>query len=175
MTTNGKVNGVRLVEWGELNLEKARKADLVALLTNAPLLREKEKNSSFPERFRLGMTVSLGVGIPLLSLAMSKLAGTLASAGKYLLGLAALGLMVAVLSVSLAHLSWSIENLTRSSKRASWALAIALDVSLIVCEAVEVWGGRGLHVVECACIHLPPVNKEGGAGNVFPCSILERE
>src|SRR5262245_3498450 len=41
-------------------------------------------------RFRLGMTLALGGGIPLLSLALSKVAGTLASTSHYALGAFAL-------------------------------------------------------------------------------------
>lgn len=91
------------------------------------------------DTFRLYMTVALGVGIPCLSLAMSKLAGTLAAGGALLLATFALGLMVAVLAVSLPHLAWSVGNITRSGRRASWSLAIALDLSLVLCELVHVY------------------------------------
>ncbi len=90
-------------------------------------------------RFKLGMTVALGVGIPLLSLAMSRLGGSLAIGEVYLLSLLAFGLMLAVLGVSLSHLAWAIGNITRSAARPSWALAIALDLSLVLCELVHVY------------------------------------
>lgn len=73
-------------------------------------------------RFKLGMTVALGVGIPLLSLALF-----------------ALGLMLAVLGVSLSHLAWAIGDITGSGPRSSWALAVALDLSLVLCELCHVY------------------------------------
>lgn len=93
-------------------------------------------------RFKLGMTVVLGVGIPLLSLAMSKLAGTLAAGGMFALAVFALGLMVAVLGVSLSHLAWAVGDITRSKRAPSWALAIALDLSLVLCELVHVYAAK---------------------------------
>src|SRR4051794_19996905 len=112
--------------------------------TAAPALKDKPKRTRKPkaapqakgraDTFRLWMTVALGVGIPCLSLAMSKLAGTLAAGGLLALAAFALGLMVAVLAVSLPHLAWSVANVTRSGRRASWSLAVALDLSLVLCE-----------------------------------------
>lgn len=93
-------------------------------------------------RFKLGMTVALGVGTPLLSLAMSKLAGTLAAAEQYALAVFALVLMFAVLGVSLSHLAWAIENITSSTTYPSWALAIALDLSLVLCELCHVYASE---------------------------------
>jgi hypothetical protein len=89
--------------------------------------------------FKVAMTVALGVGIPLLSLAMSKLSGTLAIHGKWGLALFAFGLMVATLAVSLSHLAWAVGHITKSTPRASWSLAIALDLSLVMCELVHVY------------------------------------
>src|SRR4051794_21280901 len=87
------------------------------------------KRVDWPLTVKVVMTVALGVGIPCLSLALSKMAGTLAvnAPGSetqqeecLLFALAgfALGLMVAVLGVSLNHLAWSIENVTRSTWKA---------------------------------------------------------
>ena len=91
------------------------------------------------------MTVALGVGIPLLSLAMSKVAGTLASHGHLALAVFAFALMLAVLGVSLSHLAWAVGNITRSGGRASWSLAIALDLSLVLVEMTNVYAaGLGL-------------------------------
>lgn len=103
------------------------------------------------DRLKLGMTIALGVGIPLLSLAMSKLAGTLAVAEKYALAVFALYLMLAVLGVSLSHLAGSIENITRSHWLASWSLAVALDLSLVMCEMCHVYANNlGLEWVTIA-------------------------
>jgi hypothetical protein len=97
------------------------------------------KESELLVRFRLTMTVVLGVGIPLLSLAMSKIAGTLALNGHTFLALFAGSLMLAVLAVSLSHLAWAIEDITKSTVRASWSLAVALDLSLVLCELIHVY------------------------------------
>jgi hypothetical protein len=98
------------------------------------------------------MTTALGIGIPLLSLAMSRLSGTLASNGHWALATFALGLMLAVLGVSLSHLAWAVADITRSSPRASWSLAIALDLSLVLCESVHVYASDlGLAWV-CYCV-----------------------
>jgi hypothetical protein len=99
-------------------------------------------------RLKVGMTVALGVGIPLLSLAMSKLAGTLAANAHYGLAGFALGLMVAVLAVSLSHLAWAVGDVTRSGPWASWAMAVSLDLSLVLCELCHVYAGTlGLDAV----------------------------
>lgn len=87
----------------------------------------------------VAMTVGLGIGIPLLSLALSKLSGTLAAHGHYALALFAFGLMVTVLGVSLSHLAAAISHVTRSAWQASWAMAVSLDLSLVLCELVHVY------------------------------------
>jgi hypothetical protein len=90
-------------------------------------------------RFKITMTIALGVGIPLLSLAMSSIAGTLATHGLWPLAVFAFALMAAVLGVSLPHLAWAIGDITRSGSRPSWLLAVALDLSLVLCEFCHVW------------------------------------
>jgi hypothetical protein len=125
---------------------KLKRAELVALLSNA----EPPPRRALADGFRAGMTVSLGVGIPLLSLAMSRLSGTLAAHGHLALAAFALGLMAAVLGVSLSHLAWAIGDITRSGPRASWSLAVALDLSLVLSELVHVYApGLGLAWVTC--------------------------
>lgn len=137
MTTN---NGRLVVDLQGMDLARARKSDLLALLDNAqPAVAP---SPGLTERFRLGMTVALGVGIPLLSLAMSKLAGTLASNGHFLLAGFAFALMLAVLGVSLGHLAWAVGDITRSGRRASWSLAVALDLSLVMCELTHVYAAE---------------------------------
>ncbi len=97
-------------------------------------------------RSRIGLilTVALGVAIPLLSLSLSKIAGSLALVGHYALAGFALLLCLSVLAVSLGHLAWAVENITRSSVRASWALAITIDLALVLGESVQVFAGEGL-------------------------------
>jgi hypothetical protein len=94
---------------------------------------------SFDSRFKSAMTVGLGCGIPLLSLALSKIAGTLAIGNHIILPIFAFALMLSVLAVSLPHLAWAISDITRSGKRASWSLAIALDLSIVLCEMAHIW------------------------------------
>jgi hypothetical protein len=89
-------------------------------------------------RFKWNLTVSLGVFIPVMSLAASKVAGTLAGSGHYALAAFGAGIGVAVLAVSLSHLAWAVRDVTGSGPRASWALAVALDCSLVLCELVHV-------------------------------------
>jgi hypothetical protein len=97
--------------------------------------------------FRFWATIWMGVGIPALSVGLSyeggeklKLAckaGCLLSADA---GLAALAftLMACVLAVSLSHLSWGIRDITRSPEWASWLLAVALDMTLVLGELIHV-------------------------------------
>jgi uncharacterized membrane protein len=99
------------------------------------------------DKVKTAITVALGVGIPLLSLAMSKIGGTLLFT-HVPLALSAFGIMIAVLVVSLPHLRWSICDITKSSPLASWCLAVALDLSLVCCELVHVYATEsGLDVL----------------------------
>jgi hypothetical protein len=67
--------------------------------------KSSARSGGAESRFKTGMTVGLGAGIPLLSLAMSQSAGTLATHGLFALAGFAFALMVAVLAVSLPHLA----------------------------------------------------------------------
>jgi len=101
--------------------------------------RPRTKKAAGHTRLSLCITVSMGCGIPLLSLSLSHLGGALLVSGHAFLGLVALGLCVSVLGVSLAHLAWAIENVTKSSFWPSLALAVAVDLSLVLCELVGVF------------------------------------
>lgn len=111
-----------------------------------------------PSKFKISLTITLGTAIPLLSLALSSVAGTLASKGHFALSGFAFFLMAAVLSVSLPHLAHAIGEITNSPKLASWALAIALDLSLVLCELVSTWasdsgvGGITITVTASVCV-----------------------
>jgi hypothetical protein len=65
--------------------------------------------------------IVMGIAIPLLSLGLSHTGGTLLRERENLftltLGIAALALMGCVLVVSLSHLAWSVEDLTRPAWR----------------------------------------------------------
>jgi len=78
-------------------------------------------------RYKFALTIALGVFIPVMSLATSKIAGTLAGHGFFALAAFGAAIGVAVLAVSLSHLAWAIRDVTGSGPRASWALAVALD------------------------------------------------
>jgi hypothetical protein len=86
--------------------------------------------------------ITMGIAIPLLSLGLSHTGGTLLRERENLftvaLGVAALTLMGCVLVVSLSHLAWSVEDLTRSAKQASWLLAVTFDLLLVLGELVHV-------------------------------------
>lgn len=86
------------------------------------------------------ITVAMGCGIPLLSLVLSHLGGSLLADGSELLGLLALVLCVSVLIVSLSHLAWAIGDITKSRTSANWCLAITVDMSLVLAELVGVFG-----------------------------------
>jgi hypothetical protein len=101
------------------------------------------------QRCKVALTAAMGCGIPLLSVALSTVSGTLARCGHGALALAALGLTCCVLGVSLSHLAWAVRDITGSPLWASWALAIAFDVTLVLSESVHVYAedaGLGLLV-----------------------------
>ena len=85
-----------------------------------------------------GITVLMGCGIPLLSLSLSTVSGTLYRAAHPILGTAFLAVMGSVLVVSLSHLAWAVGDITRSPRWASWAMAIAFDLALVLGETVHV-------------------------------------
>lgn len=87
---------------------------------------------------RQWVTISMGCGIPLFSLACSHLGGTLLQDSNYILGLSFLGLCATCLSVSLSHLAWAIRDITGSSAWQAWALAIIVDMGIILCELMSV-------------------------------------
>jgi hypothetical protein len=133
----------RLVTLNGIAPAQMLKGDLVKLVEEAPVLA-----TGPAERFRTGMIYGLGSGLPLLSLALSKLGGSLLLTGHWPLGLFAFALMGAVLAVSLPHLAWSLVHLTGSDQRPAWCLAVALDLSLILTELVGVYAtGLGLGLV----------------------------
>jgi hypothetical protein len=86
-------------------------------------------------------TVMMGVAIPLLSLGLSHTGGSLCREGGLAvttLGVFAFLLMGCVLTVSLSHLAWAVEDITRSPRWASWLLAVTFDLLLVLGELVHV-------------------------------------
>jgi hypothetical protein len=95
-----------------------------------------------PSTGRVGtiLTVATGCGIPALSLSLSSVGGSLLQQGYTGLGVAGLGLCCAILAVSLSHLAAAIGAVTRSRPWQAWALAVAIDVTLVTCELTRVAG-----------------------------------
>ena len=86
-------------------------------------------------RTRTIITIAAGCSIPLLSLALSYMGGSLlTNEASMALALTLLTLCCVVLAVSLSHLAWAISDITRSPMWASWCLAIAVDATLVACE-----------------------------------------
>lgn len=90
-------------------------------------------------RTALAATVGMGVGIPALTLSLSTVAGRMAMGGHTGLALGAAAVGITVLAVSLDHLRQAIEDITGSPKAASWALAVAVDASIVLAESVQVF------------------------------------
>jgi hypothetical protein len=94
------------------------------------------------------LTVGLGCAIPGLSLSLSSIGGRLLEQGYTALGCGALALCCSVLAVSLSHLAWAVEDITRSARWQAWAMAIAIDSSLVLGELSRVAGYES-SVVPC--------------------------
>jgi hypothetical protein len=90
------------------------------------------------KRARVVATVLMGMFIPLASLALSHVGGSLLQAGFRFLGAFSLGLMGCVLAVSLSHLAEAVRDITRSPRWASWLLAVAFDLCLVLGELTHV-------------------------------------
>jgi hypothetical protein len=89
---------------------------------------------------RRWITLGMGCGIPCLSLALSSIGGRLWVDGHCVLGTGALMLCSAVLAVSLSHLAWAVEDITRSHRWQAWCLAAAVDLSLVLGELAGIAG-----------------------------------
>lgn len=90
------------------------------------------------DRVKLYATLVMGVAIPLLSLGLSNTGGNLYRVGLVPLAGFAFLLMGCVLAVSLSHLAWAVEDITRSPRWASWLLAVAFDLVLVLAEMCHV-------------------------------------
>jgi hypothetical protein len=107
----------------------------------APKAHGKEVRQT---RFDRGLTLTMAGFIPLLSLTLSRVTGTLFADNRFGLATFAAVITTTVLSVSLPHLSHAIGLITQSSKRVSWALAIAFDLGIVLAEMVHVAGSASL-------------------------------
>ncbi len=108
--------------------------------------RKTTKKTDTKKQIKTALTVALGIAIPMLSLSLSKISGQLALDQSYWLAGFAFALCVSVLAVSLSHLAWAIEDITGSEWKASWALAVTIDLALVCCELTQVWA-TGLETV----------------------------
>jgi len=107
------------------------KADLAAQLAEART--QLEELTARPSLDRVaGATAA---GIPALAGALGWLAATLAHAGSWLAVLPAL-MTVALLRVSLPHVTRGIERSLGVTRAEAWPLGVALDLSLVCAEVV---------------------------------------
>ena len=87
--------------------------------------------------YRRYITVGAGCFIPLLSLSLSHMGGsrvTSESLAEMLCGFGLLGLCITVLCVSLGHLSEAVQDITKSTPKASWMMAVAVDLTMVTTE-----------------------------------------
>jgi len=119
---------------GKKREKKTGVADKVAM--SGPAANRDSGDGSAGMKRKL--TILAGIGIPLLALVLSHIAGKLFAADQRLLALWSLALCCTVLSVSLPHLATAIAGITRSEMRAAWALAVSIDLTLVLCETVAV-------------------------------------
>jgi hypothetical protein len=105
-----------------------------------PRSETKAQPSKVVKKTRLYLTLTMGVFIPLFSLTLSHIGGTLVSHSgmALLLGLFAFSLMACVLAVSLSHLAWAVQDITRSPRWAAWFLAVSFDLALVLGELCHV-------------------------------------
>ncbi|MFO0964636.1 MAG: hypothetical protein U0793_03485 [Gemmataceae bacterium] len=102
--------------------------------------RAKRAGRKPASRLSTGITLALGCGIPSLAIALSRMGGCLLASGSWVLGVMALGLCVVTMLVSLQHLAFSVQDITRSSRYASLSMAVAVDASIVLAELVGVFG-----------------------------------
>lgn len=100
----------------------------------------KPRKGQRSARARWWTTVALGCGVPALSLSLSSIGGRLLAEGHGLLGSCGMVLCCTVLGVSLSHLAWAIGDITKAKGWQPWALAMAIDASLVLGELSQVYG-----------------------------------
>jgi hypothetical protein len=118
---------------------RGRKPRTVDVAVAKPRAQRGQVRRPSAVHFRALLTGAMGCGIPLLSLSLSTIAGTLARTGHDNLALASVCLTACVLAVSLSHLAWAVRDITGSPWAASWALAVAFDLALVLGETVHVY------------------------------------
>jgi hypothetical protein len=89
--------------------------------------------------FKVRLAVSLGIAIPAFSIGLSHVAGTLAMSIPALAGFIGI-VAVAVLYVSLSHIKEAVQDCMKASDKQAWAMAIALDCTIVAMEMVHVYG-----------------------------------
>jgi len=119
----------------------------VLQLKNTSKKRKSRGKEVKQSRFERTLTYIMAGFIPALSLTLARVAGLLhVGEFPYLSGFAAF-IAITVLSVSLPHLAHAVKLITCSSKRVSWALAVAFDCGIVLSELVHATGPQNLHWV----------------------------
>lgn len=101
-------------------------------------------------RLNVILSVMMGVTIPAITLALARIGGILWLGAMPALSALSGALGITILAVSLHHLQTAITLITHSSKRKSWALAVAFDGVFVLSELVLVAEVPTLRVVALA-------------------------
>jgi len=111
--------------------------------TTTTARKRNQVKAATMSKARKALTITMGCGIPAVSLYTSHRAGELLTVGAYVGGLMFLAVCLTVLALSLSHLATAIGDITRSNVRDSWLLAVALDAGIVVCELTKAMGHDG--------------------------------
>ena len=125
---------------------RVKMADLRRVTENMKTVAAEQASQQKSQRFAWWVTVLMGVGIPALSLVCSSFVGELWHTLPVLAGAFAL-VGLAVMGVSITHLTWAIGDITRSPWGPSLVLAIAIDACIVLCELANVMGHNGAMVL----------------------------
>jgi len=128
------VNRLAEVEAQAPVAKKARKAPA------KPRRKKKTKAEVAAElyAFKQRLAVSLGVAIPVFSMCLCHIGGSLVS--EVLWVAAFFGIVaVSVLVLSLSHLAEAVEDTTGARPWQAWLMAVALDCTIVACELCHVF------------------------------------
>lgn len=93
------------------------------------------------------MTAVMSAVIPAFCTVFALVAGTCFEQGNHVLAVLGAIAVVLALTVSMPHLGHAIQLLTNSSERASWTLAIAFDMGVVLSEMARVMGPEEIRTV----------------------------
>ncbi len=112
----------------------------------APSFWSNVKDQLSARNSKLAFIVTMSAFLPALSLFLSHKGGTLLAQSTAIvsttsaLALLSFALCTFVLAISLPHLAWSVEDITKTTTIPSWILAIAFDLSIVACELLATAG-----------------------------------